>query len=271
MRRNRKTKRIDRIRDNSNRLVYKRTEIDAPAGFDTTKLYYPLVILSVAGILYLMFFSNVFNVAAVEVRGTRELRSEEVEKDVSGRLQSQIIKNNLFLFDKDGVSRDLKKKYALKEIKIKKQYPKKIEVSLSEYILVHQWFSDGKYYLIDEKGKAVVERTEKKENLPVVEDKKSLPVEVGKSLVTVEFNNFIKYLDKNFTDSKGGKITKLEVNESFNEIYVYSDLGFYVIFDTTRDPAVELKNLLAALSSKDITGKKLTYLDMRIKNKVYYK
>lgn len=269
--RSKKTNRTDKVKDHGNRLVYKRTEIDNESGFDTSKLYYPLVFLSVAGILYLMFFSSVFSVNQTDVRGTREIKPEVVKGDIEKKLDGQLFKKNIFLFDKDSTTRELKKTYALKNLKIKKQYPAKLDVTVDEYILELQWLSGGKYYLIDEKGKAVVERTEKKENIIIVEDKKNVPVEVGKSLVTIEFINFIKYLDKNFSESKGGKITKIEINESFNEINVYSDLGFYIIFDTTRDPNQELKNLVTTLSSKEVAGKKLSYLDMRVKNKVFYK
>lgn len=269
--RSQKTKRTDRVKDYGKGLVYRRTEIDNERGFDTSKLYYPLVFLSVAGILYLMFFSGVFNVSQVNVKGTREVSQEPVKADVEKKLDGQLLKKNIFLFDKASAARELKKTYALKNLKIKKQYPAKLDVAVDEYILELQWFSRDRYYLIDEKGKAVVERSDKKENILAVEDKKNVPVEVGKSLVTYEFINFIKYLDKNFTESKGGHITKIEINESFNEINVYSSLGFYVIFDTTRDPSQELKNLVTALSSKEIAGKKLSYLDMRVKNKIFYK
>jgi hypothetical protein len=271
MRRSQKTKRTDRVKGQGNKLAYKRTEIDPAGGFDTSKLYYPLVFISLAGIIYLMFFSNVFNVSQVNVGGTRELNQDEVKSNIEKRLAGQLFKNNIFLFDKSSASRELKKDYTLKNLKIKKSYPSKIDVTVDEYVLELQWFSRGKYYLIDEKGKVVAEKNDKKENIPIVEDKKNVPVEVGKSLVTIEFINFIKYLDKNFEASKGGKITKIEINESFNEINVFSSLGFYVIFDTTREPNKELKNLITTLSSKEVAGKKITYLDMRVENKVFFK
>ncbi|MEK7447545.1 MAG: FtsQ-type POTRA domain-containing protein [Patescibacteria group bacterium] len=269
--RSQKTNRTDKVKNHGNRLVYKRTEIDDERGFDISKVYYPLVFISVVGILYLMFFSGVFNVNQINVKETKEIKPETIKEDVEKRLNGQLFEKNIFLFDKDSVTRELKKSYALKSIRIKKQYPTKLDVAVEEYILELQWLSGGKYYLIDEKGKAVVEQSGKKENIPVVEDKKNVPVGVGKSLVTLEFINFIKYLDKNFSETKRGKITKIEINESFNEINVYSDLGFYIIFDTTRDPSQELKNLVTVLSSKEVAGKKFGYFDMRIKNKVFYK
>lgn len=269
--RSQKTNRTDKVKNHGNRLVYKRTEIDKEHGFDVSRIYYPLVFISIAGILYLMFFSGVFSVDHVNIKETKEVKPETVRSDIEKRLNDQLFKNNIFLFDKDAATRELKKSYALKNIRIKKQYPTNLDVTVDEYVLELQWLSGGKYYLIDEKGKAVVEQSGKKENIPIVEDKKNVPVGVGKSLVTLEFINFIKYLDKNFSETKGGKITKIEINESFNEINVYSDLGFYIIFDTTRDPVQELKNLVTVLSSKDVVGKKFSYFDMRIKNKVFYK
>jgi len=227
--------------------------------------------ISIVGILYLMFFSGVFNVSEIKVSGAREVNPESIKSAVSSELNKKIIKNNILLFDTDSIERELKKEHALKTLKIKKRYPDKINVEMEEYVLEIQWLANGKYYLIDEKGKVVGESGEKRENIPVVEDKKNLAVEVGKGLVTVDFVNFIKYINKEFSGSTGAKLTKVEINESFNEIIVYSDLSFYIIFDTTRDPVLEMKNLITVINSSDIKGKKLTYLDMRIQNKVFYK
>src|SRR3990170_6918868 len=109
--RSQKTKRADRVKDHGNRLVYRRTEVDNERGFDTSKLYYPLVFLSVVGILYLMFFSGVFNVDQVNVKDTREVKLEAVKADVEKKLDGQLFKKNIFLFDKESAIRQLKKTY----------------------------------------------------------------------------------------------------------------------------------------------------------------
>jgi cell division septal protein FtsQ len=270
-RRNTGTKRANRSRRSGNKLVYKRTEIDEQKDFNVSRIYSPLVFISIAGILYLIFFSGVFNVSEIKVEGTREVSPETVKLAVSEELDKEIIKNNIFLFDADSLGRELKKEYALKKLKIKKHYPDRIDVELEEYVLELGWYTNGKYYLIDEKGKVVGEAKERRNDIPVVEDKKNLTIEVGKSLVTTDFVNFIKYLNQHFPENTGAKITKIEINESFNEIVVYSDLKFYIMFDTTRDPVLEMKNLVTALGSKEVKSKNLTYLDMRVKNKIFYK
>lgn len=266
-----KTKRTDKARRQGNSLVYKRTEIDSQKEFDVSKIYYSIVFITLISIIYLVFFSGAFSVSGVDISGTKDIKPENIKSMVDRRLDSQMFKKNIFLFDTDSFSRDLKKKYSLKKMKIKKHYPNKISVELEEYVSEISWMSNGKYYFIDEKGKAVGEYTKPKEGTAIVEDKKNLPVQVGKSLVTTDFIKFIKYLNQNFSQDKNAKITKMEINESFNELNVYTNLGFYVIFDTTRDPETELKNLSIALTSKEMQGKKLSYIDMRVKNKIFYK
>lgn len=263
--------RTDKVHRQKNNLVYRRTEIDTEEKFDVSKVYYVLISITVIGIAYLVFFSGAFNVNQVNISGTKDISSDDVKANINDRLGSEVFKNNILLLDTDIAGRELKKKYALKNIKIKKHYPSRVDVVLDEYVIDLNWLSGGKYYYIDEKGKAVGVYTKGRENIPIVEDKKNVPVEVGKSMVTVDFINFIKYLNQNFSSVKNAKISKIEINESFNEINVYSSLGFYIIFDTTRDPSQEIKNLNTALVSKDLSGKKVTYLDMRIKNKVFYK
>ncbi len=254
-----------------NKLVYKRTEIEEPDGFDMTRLYYPLVFLSMAGILYLILFSGVFRVKTVDVKGTRELSSDQIISDINASMEKEFFKGNILFFDTDGAERNLKKKYALKTLKITKHYPDRISVNLDEYVLELEWLSGGKYYLVDEKGKVVGVAPGKRNDLVTIEDKKNLPVEIGKSMVTPEFIRFIQYLNQNFTKDTGAKITKIEINDNFNEAVVQTTLGFYITFDTTRDPAHELANLAAAINSPEIKGHHLTYMDMRIKDRVFYK
>ena len=269
--RRQKTKRTDRTaRRQGNSLVYKRTEIDSQKEFDLSKIYYALVFITLVSIIYLVFFSGAFSVSAIDVKGTIDIKPENIRSMVGDKLDSQLFKKNIFLFDSDTFTRELKKKYSLKKAKVKKNYPNKVSVELDEYVPELSWLSSGKYYLIDEKGKAVGEYTKPIENTPIVEDKKNLPVQVGKSLVTTDFINFIKYLNTNFSQIKNAKITKIEINESFNEVNVYSSLGYYIIFDTTRNPETELKNLGIAVNSKDLQ-KGLSYIDMRVKNKIFYK
>jgi len=236
-----------------------------------SKIYYALVAISTVGIIYLVFFSGVFKVNQISVKGQRGVGQDTVKERIKEGLSKELVKDNIFLFDADSVGRRLKKEYALKNVKIKKSYPSKIDATIDEYVLEIEWLSQGKHFLIDEKGKVVAEVTQKKDNIPTVEDKKNLPVEVGKSMVTLDFIKFIKYINQHFSDVRGAKLSKIEINESFNEIIVYSDLGFYVIFDTTREPALEIKNLITATESPQLKGKRATYVDMRVKNKVFFK
>ncbi len=265
-------KRADRTKAAQNKLVYKRTEIDSPAEFDFNKIFYVLAGFFVLGILYLMFFSGAFTVSSVKVEGTKEIDSGVIHAMIDKKMDSELVQKNIFLFDTDSLVQEMKKDYSLKKLKIQKEYPKGIKVTIEEYTSEMQWMSGGKYYLIDEKGRAAAVLDKKRENLPIVTDKKNLPIEIGKNLVTTDFINFIKYIGQNFSGATRGQITSIEINENFNEVNVYSSLGFYIVFDTTRDPANELNNLVTALGSNEIKSRKnLTYLDMRIKNRVFYK
>ena len=269
--RNAAPKRAERARAQRNKLVYKRTEIDSQKEFDFNKIFYGLVGIFALGILYLMFFSGAFTVSEVQVNGTKEINPSSIQGMAEKNLDSEIIKKNIFLFDSDALSREIKRNYSLKSLKVKKEYPKKVIIQLKEYTSEIEWKSREKYYLIDEKGRAVAALDKKRENLVVVEDKKNLPVQIGKTLVSTDFINFVKYINQNFKAATHGNISHLEINENFNEINVYTSFGFYIIFDTTRDPSNELNNLVIALNSSDLKSTKLTYLDMRIKNKVFYK
>jgi len=267
--------RQDRLRrrgGQKNHLVYKRTEVGAEKSSGGNGFFYFASFMLVSSILYLIFMSGVFNVSEVKVMGTNEAQPDDIKGEIEKDLEGQFAKNNLLFFDASASSSRMKKEFGLKNIKIKKKYLDRVEVTVEEYVPSVQWFSDSKYYMLDERGRVVREEEQKKDAIPVVYDRKNLRVTVGKSLVTVEFINFIKYISDNFSSDKSGNVSRIEINESLNEIIVTSSKGFRVYFDTTYNPEEEIRNLTAVLNSKELKGRwSLTYIDLRIKNKAFFR
>lgn len=267
----RRQTRTSRVRKQRNKLVYRRTEVGGEDKGSGNGIFYFLSIFLLGGVFYIVFLSGIFSVKDINVKGTKELNSEEIKGEIEEALREQLFKNNLLFFNKKTIARAIKKEFSPKEIKIKKIYINKVEVQIEEYTPSLQWFSSGKFYTLDEKGRVVGVEPVNKDSIPVVCDNKNLKVKMGERLVTEQFIKFIKYLYDNFQFDKSGKISKVEINESLNEIVVTSTKGFKVYFDTTRDAEKELKNLSLVLKNEKVRDRYIRYIDLRVKNKVFFR
>ncbi len=107
-------------------------------------------------LLYLMFFSSVFNIKKIEITGLSRTNTGDVEKiawEQSDQNRYWLFKqHNLLMFDKDALSQTLTDKYHFKEIKIKKGLFHTLKINLSEREYSYIWQEKDKYYYIDKDG-----------------------------------------------------------------------------------------------------------------------
>jgi cell division septal protein FtsQ len=104
--------------------------------------------------------------------------------------------------------------------------------------------------------------------LPVVVDGSNLPVQKGQQVVTANFVTFCNDLLANLP-STGLSATGLRVQDTTFDLYVKTNKGYQLIFDTTRPAADEIADLKTVLHT--LAGKAPTqYIDMRISGKAYY-
>lgn len=256
-----------RIQTRKSTLVYKRTEISEEK--KPSRILNILVIFLFLGAVSFIIFSGYFDIKKINVKTSGEVKADVLENEIRNKLNGNILAKNILLFNSSLVEQELKDKFFLKDIQIKKKFFDGLEVQVFEYPTVMIWETGGNKYLVNERGKITELTTGDRSELPLVLDKKNLDVKIGKSIVSPDFIKYIKYLNNNFESLLGKKIERVEVKENIAEIFVYSGLNFYLILDTTRDPEKEVKNIITAV--KSLEGKKLTYLDMRIENKAYYK
>jgi len=262
-----RSQRVKRIKA-QNKILYRRTQIEGEAEKSAKFLYF-LLFLFIAGFSYLIFFSGIFEIKDIEIEGNNIQEEEALKQKVEQNLSTQFLKNNFLLFDKKILAYQLTTDFVFKDVEVKKKFPDRIIIRVEEFQPRMQWKTGNDYYLLDERGKTILKTTNIRENLPLVSDKKNIEVGVGKSIVSPDFINFIIYVNDNFETYTGKVITSMAVSENLNEITLDSGLNYSIYFDTTRDPEVELSNLLTVMEM--LKDKSLSYIDLRIKNKVFYK
>ncbi len=115
-----------------------------------------LFLVLLVGLIYLMFFSTVFNIKTIEITGLSRVSASEVEKIAWGQSDQNrywlLRQNNLLVFDKNNLSRTLTDTYHFKEIKINKSLFHTLKINLTEREYGYIWQENDKYYYIDQAG-----------------------------------------------------------------------------------------------------------------------
>jgi len=108
------------------------------------------------GLIYLMFFSSVFDIKTIQIIGLSRVSTTDVEKAAWGQSDQNrywlLRQNNLLVFDKNNLSQTLINTYHFKEIKITKSLFHTLKINLVEREYGYIWQENDKYYYIDKAG-----------------------------------------------------------------------------------------------------------------------
>ncbi len=246
------------------------------------KLWIFLTVLAAAGLGYLIFFSNVFN-----------LRSWEIEED--GILVnmdnpiSQIIaplkgKSIIFINKKNIISQITALHPDIKKIEIKKIFPQKIKIVFEKYpaaanivnifggnendITACQTFRKRpggiqKKFLIDSIGFLSEENSENPE-LPYLKIGTSEVLAVHSFVLPQEKLDYILKAITLFKEKFDLKIVNSVYKIREREVHLCTEKFFEVWIDMEKDLDQQLNKLKRALAKLDIYQTPLAYIDLRI-------
>jgi len=128
-----------------------------------------LLVLTALGWLYLFYFSPYFNINQVKVTGLIEIPRDDIisiYNDYASQNKLYVFKRqNIFIFKANQLENKICDKYSLDEIKIKKEYPNKLLISITEKTSSFIWSEAGYRFLVDKSGQMIKEYSEKYENL----------------------------------------------------------------------------------------------------------
>jgi len=104
-------------------------------------------------ILYLMFFSTIFNIKKIQITGLSRANASEVEGMVWQQSEDSrywlFKQNNLLIFDKDVLIGSLIDKYHFKEVEVKRGLFQTLKINLTEREYYYIWQEKDKYYYLD--------------------------------------------------------------------------------------------------------------------------
>ncbi len=229
----------------------------------TKGIWILVILLLLTGLVYFFLFSSYFKIKNVYIVG-----AEELESKVSEIIQKRLTqKSNIFLFSDNATKVEIAENFSIfSKVEIEKGFPDALKVELVKREPVLICNCSGDQFLIDVDGIAF-KADEEYDNLPTVE--KDTDLKVTDKAFSSEFVAFVRELWENFPAKTHLKIEKILVPETDFVIDVYTDKGWRAIFDTTKNCAKQLDNL--ALILPEIGDQKIEYVDLRLKEKIYYK
>ncbi len=220
------------------------------------------------GVLVVLFgLKQVFNVNTIQVKSPS--RMAEIQAEVQKLVDDRWQQRNLLTLNGAALEDDLlKADPMIKTAETRRKWMNgiSVEVVLKQPSL--GWSSGNQAYLLDRDGSAIGQLPPGT-GLPVVIDGSNLPVELGSRVATARFVGFTGELAQALNALKLNP-TRYEVKDTTLDLYVTTNKGYQLIFDTSRSAQDEVRDLQALLGF--LNGKvPAQYIDLRITGKAYYK
>lgn len=249
---------------------------------------------------YWLFWSGLFEVRAIEVRGNQTLAAGTIEQVVreqfSHRRAVLFSQSHLLFFDSAAVEQRLQQQYFFDQVVIKRRPFHRLIVAITEKTAQLTWVSDSRYYTIDGNGLAlreilapsVVELRDDQQpseaaageqvidaqilgdSGTVVIDQTNTPVTIGQSVANQAFIHFITELVNQFSTTELTAEQWLVPSPSEGVVHVKTNRGFTVYFDSQDQLDAQLANLRLILREK-IKDRNVNYIDLRFGNRVFIK
>jgi len=238
-----------------------------------------LIILILAGLIYLFFYSPVFKITKIEITGLQNIPQDVLENKLIKWQLSQrrflIFKqDNLFLFSKSWLKKNIENKYALDELKVSKKLFHTLKVNVKEKLPKLIWITGGQYYYVEANGivSAIADKDKLISNLPSVSDTENNNVTVGETILSDKIVNFIDKLNDKIKQETKITVTNYVFPErKSTQVNAISNEGWVIYFEANHDLDSQISNLKEALDKKIKNTKTLEYIDLRVENHVYYK
>ncbi len=229
--------------------------------------------------IWFLFFTDSFSVQAVTILDGREHTSMATRQIIEQGLATTPLHANIFFLQTDLMEQEISRQLPqIRTVHITRHLPGTVKAVIQEKIPALLLLSGGSYYFIDEQGQAYEKA--RLETLPGVilptvknTDLKS-QVTIGAPAVAPSFVGFVRYVQENLSAVTEGTVAEIRIPSlAAREVHFLLSNNWEIRFDVTRSGAEQL-DILRRVVTEIIPPdekEKLDYIDLRIKDRVYYK
>ena len=220
-----------------------------------------------AGLVYLVFCSSVFNVRAIKISGNKELSAEEIEKNLNCQ--------NLLLASSSNIKKELLGKIPkISDLDVKKNiFKRELIINLIEREEVAIVCKESKCFYIDKSGKVFEDAPQTSGSLIIaINDVSGRNIKLGDKIFDEVFINSVLEIKEDLFNKMDLRILNFDsMNFPVQDVKAITSERWYAFFNFKNNIKSQISALKAALSEKIKDRTSLQYIDLRIENRVYYK
>jgi cell division septal protein FtsQ len=241
--------------------------------------FFSILFVVAAGLIYFFFFSPFFVIKKVNVESATvapEAMMEKAEEQLSRRFLFVFSRRNIWFFNIETLTAEIKKDYFLDELQVVKHYPNAIDIVLKEKSAVMHWLSAGQCHKVDAVGMIIGFCGEGVTAANIIEVRDLRPgaiaAQLGQLVAAQADLNYIAELNQGFLKALSIEVNTYEFLATLNETKVYFKNGPEIYLNQQRS-AGEIISKLSVLFDKEISKDKMGkigYIDMRFGEKIYY-
>jgi hypothetical protein len=238
-----------------------------------TRLLLPLFILVVVGggLVYWLFFSSFWQVQAIEIKGLKKLTEEQIKDG----LKEKFVSNNFLLWPKGALvvsnfplvaKLQIKKSLIDRKISINVQEREALGVWCSGSDVEQQcWWFDNRSLLFEKapkpEGSLIILIEEKGEKVNIQLGKRGLSDKFWANMKTIISSSIVRDFS----------VYKFVIDRRKEEVIAETAGGFKVYLSLRFDAIINIKALDKLIAQDDFDLEKISYFDLRVKNRLYYK
>lgn len=244
---------------------------------------FAVLIIAAAAIYFLLFFPK-FQVQNINVAGNQKINTEEV-KNIIGNLATKkfielgswnISSKSIFLVDTGDIQNQIASSYPIiKKVTINKKLPQDLNAQIEERSQFATFCQSDKCFVIDEAGVIFEDSPNNPENAFIVRQNQDInELFLGERVVQENLMTTISEIEKNLKDNFQITLTEALISTPIRlDVKTGENWQIYFDIDENSDIGLQLTKLNLLLKDELSTElrQKLEYIDLRFKDRAYYK
>jgi len=244
-----------------------------------------LVVLALlfVGAYFLLFYPDL-QVRNITINGNEKVNTEEVQNIISNNVNKKLVgfgqwgiySKSIFLVNSEEIQKQILNSYpVIKSAIINKKLPQDLTAQIEERKQVAVFSQNNKYFYIDDSGVIFEELPNISENTFIV--RQNLDTNnafVGETVIQEKIMKAISEIEKTLKDNFQINLTEALISTPIRlDIKTGENWQIYFNIDSDSDIKLQLTklNLLLKEQISQETRQKLEYVDLRFKDRAYYK